>query len=101
MGCVQGPSADGTPLDAVERAAVYSEHASKICQGFSFNADAANADRAAQNVSVDDRISAAGKANAALEQDISDGVYSPAEKYCSTLEDPEILAGLKYLARNI
>jgi len=100
-GCANGgASQDGTPLDAVERAAVYSEHASQTCPGYSFAADAANADRAAQNVSVDDRISAAEKANSALAKDIDDGVYAPDAKYCDTLQDPAVLADLKYLAKN-
>lgn len=86
-------------MDAVERAAVYAEHASETCPAYGFDADAANADRAAQNVTVDDRISAAEKAKAALEQDINDDVYAPAEKYCETLQDPAVLADLKYLAK--
>ncbi len=100
-GCAAGgASDDGTPLDAIERAAVFSEKASQACPGYSFDADAANADRAAQDVSVDDRISAAEKASAALAKDISDGVYTPETKYCETLEDPAVLANLKYLAKN-
>ena len=100
-GCTMTSAKKAAGIDAVEQAATFAEHAASVCPGYAYNADAANADRAAQDVKSDARIDAAEKARTALQQDIDDGVYTPADKYCKTLDDPAVLADLRYLAKNI
>ena len=99
-GCAMNAGTKSAGIDAVERAATFAEHAGKICDGYTYNADAADADRAAEDVKADARIDAAEKARAALKLDIRNGAYSPATKYCKTLDDPAVLADLRYLAEN-